>query len=124
MDLQAGSHSKGAEAPEARGPFFRRLADGWRHAFRLDGPHGPLTEEDRELLDRLARAIVKRRMSEPAILFLSSLRPVNYIGSQAIVFLRPFLTFLFNAEEAERLTNILERREGIGALVDAIEGAS
>ena len=45
-------------------------------------------------------------------------------GSQAIVFLRPFLTIVFNAEEVERVTDILERREGIGALVDAIEAAS
>jgi len=96
---------------------------GFRHAFALEGPHGPLTEADRELLRRLAFAIVRRRMSGPAVLFLQSVRPLNYIGSQAMHFLRPFLTPLFNPQQYERLAAILERREGISALIEAIEAA-
>jgi len=68
-----------------------RLVAGLRHAFALDGPLGPLTDEDRALLARLAAKVVVRRMAGPAILFLESMRPLNYIGSQALVFLRPFL---------------------------------
>jgi len=98
-----------------------KLIAGVRHAFALEGPQGRLTEADRELLRRLALAIVARRMSTPAVLFLASLRPLNYIGSQAMVFLRPFLTPLFNTKQYERLAAILERREGIGWLIDAIE---
>jgi hypothetical protein len=98
--------------------------EGLRHAFALEGPHGPLTEADRELLRRLALAIVVRRMGAPAVLFLQSLRPLNYIGSQAMIFLRPFLTPLFNREQYERLRAILERRQGLAALIDAIESAA
>jgi len=97
---------------------------GLRHAFAMAGPFGPLTETDREVLRRLALAIVRRRMGAPAILFLQSLRPLNYIGSQAMIFLRPFLTPLLNPEQYERLAQILERREGLAALIDAIEGAA
>ena len=108
----------------ARWPRIARLTKGLRHAFALEGPHGPLTEADRKLLQRLALAIVRRRMATPAILFLSSLRPLNYIGSQAMFFLRPFLTPLLDPQQYERLAAILERREGLAALIDAVEAAA
>ena len=58
-----------------------------------------------------------------AVLFLGSVRPLNSIGSQALVFLRPFLSGPFNGADYDRMTAILDRREGIGALVEAIEAA-
>ena len=91
----------------------------WPYIF---GPLGALTDEDRELLRRLAVAIVLRRMGAPAMLFLQSLRPLNYIGSQALVFLRPFLTPLFNPRDYKRLAEIAERRQGIGALINRCTG--
>ena len=94
-----------------------------RHAFALDGLHGPLTDEDRVLLQRLALTIVARRMGVPALLLLNSMKPLNYIGSQAMTFLRPFLTPLFNRADYERLTRIFERRCGLSALADAVERA-
>jgi hypothetical protein len=94
-----------------------------RNAFSLDGPRGELTQADCELLDRLAGAIVSRGMAVPALLFLGSIRPLNSLGSQAMVFLRPFLTPLFKPSDYDRAAAILERREGIGALVEAIEAA-
>jgi len=108
----------------ARWPRVARLARGLRHAFALDGPLGPLTEADRELLARLASFVVKRRMAGPAILFLESLRPLNYVGSQAMVFLRPFIAQALGEKDYGRLAEALERREGIGALLDAIESAA
>jgi len=100
------------------------LADAMRHAFSLENPLGPLDEADHALLSRLAGAVVRRRMETPAVLFLESLRPLNYLGSQALLFLRPLATTLFKPDEYERLTQILERREGLGALIEAIEAAS
>ena len=103
---------------------IRRLRDGLRHAFSLRSPYGELTEEDYQLLARLAEYIDRRGMSAPAIMFLESMRPLNYIGSQAMVFLKPILTFIFSAKEYERMAQILDRREGVSALVAAIEEAT
>jgi hypothetical protein len=104
--------------PEGRMQKIRR---GLRNAFSLESPHGPLTSEDRELLARIARKVVARQMAAPAILFLGSVRPLNSISSQAMVFLRPFLSGLLNPADYDRMTEIMDRREGIGALMDAIE---
>lgn len=108
----------------AKWPRVGRLLDGLRHAFSTAGPHGPLTEADRELLHRLAGFVVRRRLSAPAILFLDSLRPLNYIGSQAMLFLRPFAEPFFAGKEYEQVAAILERRDGIHALIEAIEELS
>jgi len=104
--------------PESRTQRFRR---GLRNAFSLESPHGPLADEDRQLLDRLAEAIVVRQMDTPAVLLLGSVRPLNAIGSQAMVFLRPFVSGLLNQADYHRMTGIVDRREGIAALIDAIE---
>ena len=104
--------------PKGRMQKFRQ---GLRNAFSLESPHGPLTDADRELLARLAEKIVARRMALPALLFLGSVRPLNSIGSQAMVFLRPLLSGLLNPANYDRMTEIMDRREGIGALMDAIE---
>ena len=104
--------------PDSRMQKIRR---GLRNAFSLESPHGPLSDADHKLLARLARKVVARQMATPAILFLGSVRPLNSIGSQAMVFLRPFLSGLLNPANYDRMTEIMDRREGIGALMDAIE---
>ena len=103
--------------------LLRKFRDGVKHAFDLESPYGPLTDEDRALLAKIACAVVARRMATPAVLFLASVKPLNSIGSQALVFLQPFLSGLFNEADYERVTQILDRRESIDALMDAIESA-
>ena len=103
--------------------LYHGLREGWRRAFDLRSPYGPLTAEDRQLLAKLAAKVVARRMTMPAVLFLGSVRPLNQVGSQALVFLRPFLVDIFNAADYDRLVQILDRREGLEALVDEIEAA-
>ena len=102
---------------------LRKFRQALRNAFNLEGPYGPLTAEDRQLLSRVAVAVASRGMAVPAVLFLSSIRPLNSIGSQALVFLRPFLVPLLNQADYDRMTAILDRREGIEALVEQIEAA-
>lgn len=104
--------------PESRMTRFRK---GLRNAFSLESPHGPLTEADHELLGRLARAVVRRQMALPAVMFLESIRPLSSIGSQAMIFLRPFLAGVINAQDYDRIAEIMDRRDGLGALVGAIE---
>ena len=102
---------------------LKRLREGLRNAFDLQSPYGPLTEEDRWLLSKLADAVVARRMAAPAVLFLGSVRPLNSVGSQALVFLRPFVAGLYNMTDYDRMVAILDRREGLEALAEAIEAA-
>lgn len=80
-----------------------------------------LTDRQKELLDKMADKIVRLHMSVPAILFLESVRPMNYVGSQVMVFFQPLVRVFFGLPEWDELRLILERRESITYFLDLIE---
>ncbi|MBM3330096.1 MAG: hypothetical protein FJY67_11615 [Calditrichaeota bacterium] len=80
-----------------------------------------LTDREQALVERLASRIVELRMATPAILFLESVRPLNYVGSQVMVFFAPVVRGFFGMPEWDEFRRILEHRESIGYLVDLIE---
>ena len=92
----------------------------WRHAFAVASPEGDWSREDRELVERLAGFIVRRRLGAAALMALEAGRPFNFLGSQALTFLAPFATLVFSAAEYDRFTRILERRRSVDLLLEAI----
>jgi len=84
-------------------------------------PPENLTERQKELLEKIADRIVRYRMAMPAILFLESVRPLNYVGSQAMVFLAPIVHSLFSAREYDEVQQALEHRETISYFVEMLE---
>jgi hypothetical protein len=88
-----------------------------------------LTAEEQELLTRVAKKIVDRRMTVPAIMFLESIKPLNWFGSQAMIFLEPFVsavvgekTFIFfTIKDYNLLRQMMERRENTERLLQKIE---
>lgn len=82
---------------------------------------GPFSPEDEALLDRLARSTVRVGMAVPAIFFLESVKPLNFIGSQVLVFFGPLVTAFFSADGYMRLAALLERRDSLEALILKIE---
>jgi hypothetical protein len=80
-----------------------------------------LTPEEGELLDRIAARIVRHGLETPAIFFLESVRPLNFVASQAMVFFGPLATAILPPADYQRLAKILERRESIEALLVRIE---
>lgn len=73
-------------------------------------------------MDRLAEFAVSRRMTVPAILFLESVKPLSFLGSQALYFFEPMVRALFTVPEYERFAALMERRENIEVLLVKIEG--
>lgn len=94
------------------------------HAFSTRGEDQVFTFEDLQLLERVADAVAKRDMVAPATLFLESLGPMNFLGSQALHFLTPILEFAFDVKELEQVARLLERRDTISRLIALIEGKS
>jgi hypothetical protein len=118
--------------------WFSKLRLGFEKAFSLRSPHGPLTDADHQLLQKLAQSIVARGWAMPAVATLCSVQPLNSIASQAMVFLRPFQEplhvllkpvlkrvfdeqLLAGQDQYDQLVAILDRREGIDTFVQAIE---
>ena len=90
------------------------------HAFSLEDPAPRWTPEDEALLDRLAGEVARRGLSTPAVLLLESVRPLNFVGSQAMVFLQPLAGTVLSAGEWARAAALLERREALSRLTDRI----
>jgi hypothetical protein len=94
------------------------------HAFSTKSGAELFTAEDLALLERVADAVVKRGMAAPATVFLESLGPMNFLGSQALYFLTPIVEWAFQAKEVEQVARLLERRHTISRLIAIIETKS
>ena len=83
-----------------------------------------LSPEDQALFDRLAAWLVERRLETPAVLFLESVRPMSFVGAQAMHFFEPFARALFAVHDYESVARLMERRSNLELLVRAIETAA
>ncbi len=98
-----------------------------RHAFAVEPEDQPLSPEDVALLERVAATVAERGMATPAILFLESVGPMNFLGSQALHFFTPLLEVVFPQRDVERVALLLERRDTLsrlGAMIENRAGAS
>lgn len=100
---------------------LRNLRMGLQHAFSTETTSRPFSLEEMEIMERVADMIVKRGMTAPATVFLESMGPMNFLGSQALHFLTPIIDCAFNAKEVEQVAQLLERRDSIARLITLIE---
>lgn len=99
-----------------------KLIDKLRHAFAVE-QGDKFTEEEIALVDRLAGLVVRRQMAVPAVMFLESVRPLNFLGSQAMEFFKPIIGLMWSTTEYEQIALILERRKSIDLIIERIEKA-
>lgn len=74
-----------------------------------------------DLIGRIARAIVARELTVPAIVFLESVKPLSFLGNQFLVFLNPMVSLVVESGEYYRFVRMLEDRENVEKLLKAIE---
>ena len=103
------------------GLFWDRFRRAMAHAFATGPAATPLSPQDLQLLQKVADAIVSRRLETPAVLLLESSEPLNFLSSQIVQGLRPFLDLVCAPAETERLAGILERRDAVSRLVGLIQ---
>jgi len=109
-----------SSALSVRTSRLARLKSWCAHAFAVDPPENGFVPDEETLADRVADFVVRRRMTAPALVALETGRPLNFVGSQFLVFLSPFLTLIFLPQEYERFTRFMEKRRSIDLLIDKI----
>jgi hypothetical protein len=94
----------------------------FRQAFALDPP-GPLapTDEERAVVERLCRILVRRRMNAPALAFLEMSRPLNRVAAQALYFFQPVASLALTGDDYNRFARFLEKSGSIDYLCRRIE---
>ena len=81
-----------------------------------------LTEARRdELIETLARKVVRLGMVSPAILFLEMHKPVTYLASQSLVLGSGFLAPLFGPQNIQEYSKLFETRQNVERLIQRIE---
>lgn len=100
---------------------WRKLTTSLRHAFFSGSTTEIFNPQEMALLEKIAGIIGRRGMATPAIIFLESIGPLNFIGGQLLHFLSPILELAGNPLELKEIARILERREALEVLIRLIE---
>ncbi len=87
---------------------------------------GTLAPDDDRFLLSLAVKISRRRLAAPATLWLDSIKPLSFLGSQVMHFTSPFVHLVGDGDGFDRLAGLLEERSHLDRLLDhlaAVDGA-
>lgn len=80
-----------------------------------------LSLDEEALIERFARDVVSRRLGAAAIFFLESLRPMNFVLSQGMLFFSPLVHLLMKGATFDQVQELLEKRAALPAIVARIE---
>ncbi len=97
------------------------MKDWLTNAFAIPQSNREYSQQEHAILDKVAKKVHARRMVAPAIIFLESVKPLNFIASQAMVFFQPIVSSLFNTSEYELFARLLEERSTLEVLLSKIE---
>lgn len=74
-------------------------------------------------MDRVSQEIVDRGLGVPALWFLDSVKPLSFLGSQAMVFFQPLLNMLGGNSTYSAFREILANRSQTEIFLDTLERA-
>ena len=93
-----------------------------KHAFAVDRDRSvEPTDAQRAVVSRVCRAIVRRRLTTPALLFLEMVRPLNYLTAQTMHFFAPIVTAVVDRQGYECFAAFLECRGSVEYLCRQLE---
>ena len=85
------------------------------------GENEPLSPRQEEILTKIAQKVVYWKMSVPAVLFLESVKPLNYVGSQMMAFFEPMFQAVFSWKDYDEFRIMMEERGTVERLLRRIE---
>lgn len=78
-------------------------------------------EEQQTILEKVAKGIVRRQLTAPAIFFFEICKPLNFIGSQLLYGVSPFVQAFLKGNEYKKFSLIIEKDENVERLIRLIE---
>ncbi len=91
---------------------------------KITAPDDIPEERRDEIFGKLAQEVVDRGLVVPAIMFLETMKPLSFLGSQLMVMANPFVQALFGSKEYWEVTVLLENRENVEYLIQELERRS
>jgi hypothetical protein len=93
-----------------------------KHAFGIEtaADLSP-TPEQIKALDQFCKIVVRKNLIVPVSMFLEMVRPLNYVGSQILHGLSPFVSVWMNSRSLNQMAEFLENRGAIDFLCDRLK---
>lgn len=82
---------------------------------------GTLTKDDKAFLSKLAHKIVDLKLVTPSIFFLEMAKPLNFIGSQTMVFFGPIISAFVKTDGYYRAAELFEEHSSVEFLICELE---
>lgn len=79
------------------------------------------TEDYSDLMEKIAKSIVQRQLTVPAIIFLESIKPLSFLGNQMLIFANPVVSLVVQSGNYYKFIRMIENRENIEKLTIMIE---
>lgn len=98
-----------------------RNAFGTGDEFQYVAPDEIPEERRREIIRVLAKGLVERRLTAPAIFFLETVKPLSFVGSQAMIFLQPVIQAIFPFRSYNEFSVMMEDRKNVEELICEME---
>ena len=100
---------------------WQKIRRSFAYAFALGLREEGVAAEEKVLLEKVVRLTIERDMAVPMVLFLESMGPVGFLGSQLLHALTPLLGLVCSQVELEKMARLLEKRESVFLLVEMIQ---
>jgi len=79
-------------------------------------------ERKQQLIDKIAKEIVKRGLETPAIMFLETFKPLSWIGAElSIVYIMPFVKAYIESPIVDEVVALFHDRDAVEQLIKRIE---
>jgi len=93
-----------------------------KHAFGIETAADLLpTPEQIKAIDQFCKIVIRRNLIVPVSMFLEMVRPLNYVGSQILHGLSPFVSVWMNSRSLNEMAEFLENRGAIDFLCDRLK---
>ncbi len=83
----------------------------------------PFTDEERVLLEGIAVRIAHARMAVPAMMFLETVAPMNFISSAMLTLASPVWRIAIPSSRIDEVAALLEKRDAIPSFLTIIDEA-
>ena len=72
-------------------------------------------------MGKIAKEIVQRQLTVPAIIFLETIKPLSFLGNQVLICANPIVSLVVQSGNYYKFVRMLEDRENVEKLTIAIE---
>ena len=80
-----------------------------------------LTIDDKNFLTKIAKKIIELKLVTTAIFFLEMAKPLNFIGSQTMVFFGPIVSAFVKTDGYYRAAELFESNVSVEFLISELE---